>query len=123
MFPGQNPFTTPKPERLLERIIHIATNPGDTVLDVFAGSGTTAAVAHKMGRRWVTCELVEDTFNRFTRPRLEKVVRGEDLGGITVTKGERVDASADGLPEGLTCLLYTSPSPRDATLSRMPSSA
>lgn len=101
LFPGQTPFATPKPERLLERIIHIATNPGDIVLDVFAGSGTTAAVAHKMGRRWVTCELVEDTFNRFTRPRLEKVVRGEDLGGITVTKGERVDASADGLPEGL----------------------
>lgn len=102
LFPGQNPFATPKPERLLERIIHIATDPGDIVLDVFAGSGTTAAVAQKMGRRWVTCELVEDTFDRFTRPRLEKVVRGEDLGGITVTKGERVDASADGLPEGLT---------------------
>lgn len=101
LFPDQNPFATPKPERLLERIIHIATNPGDIVLDCFAGSGTTAAVAHKMGRRWVTCELNEDTFNRFTRPRLEKVVRGEDLGGITVTKGERVDASADGLPEGL----------------------
>ena len=101
LFPGTTAFATPKPERLLERIIHIATNPGDIVLDVFAGSGTTAAVAHKMGRRWVTCELVEDTFNRFTRPRLEKVVRGEDLGGITVTKGERVDASADGLPEGL----------------------
>ena len=101
LFPGTAAFATPKPERLLERIIHIATNPGDIVLDVFAGSGTTAAVAHKMGRRWVTCELVEDTFNRFTRPRLEKVVRGEDLGGITVTKGERVDASADGLPEGL----------------------
>lgn len=101
LFPGQNPFATPKPERLLERIIHIATNPGDIVLDCFAGSGTTAAVAQKMGRRWVTCELNEDTFNRFTRSRLEKVVRGEDLGGITVTKGERVDASADGLPEGL----------------------
>lgn len=102
LFPGTTAFATPKPERLLERIIHIATNPGDIVVDVFAGSGTTAAVAHKMGRRWVTCELNEDTFNRFTRPRLEKVVRGEDLGGITVTKGERVDASADGLPEGLT---------------------
>lgn len=49
----------------------------------------------------MTCELNEDTFNRFTRSRLEKVVRGEDLGGITVTKGKRVDASADGLPEGL----------------------
>ena len=102
LFPGQNPFSTPKPERLLERIIHIATDPGDIVLDVFAGSGTTAAVAQKMGRRWVTCELVEDTFDRFTRPRLEKVVRGEDQGGVTVTKGGRVDASADGLPEGLT---------------------
>lgn len=102
LFPGTAAFATPKPERLLERIIHIATDPGDIVLDVFAGSGTTAAVAQKMGRCWVTCELVEDTFTRFTRPRLEKVVRGEDQGGITVTKGERVDASADGLPEGLT---------------------
>ncbi|MDK4233635.1 site-specific DNA-methyltransferase [Corynebacterium accolens] len=101
LFPGTAAFSTPKPERLLERIIHIATDPGDIVLDVFAGSGTTAAVAHKMGRRWVTCELVEDTFNRFTGPRLEKVVRGEDMGGITVTKGERVDATETGLPEGL----------------------
>lgn len=94
-------FSTPKPERLLERIIHIATNPGDLVLDIFGGSGTTAAVAHKMGRRWVTCELVEDTIGRFTRPRLEKVVRGEDLGGITLTKGERVDPTERGLPEGI----------------------
>lgn len=102
LFPGQNPFSTPKPERLLERIIHIATNPGDVVLDVFAGSGTTAAVAQKMGRRWVTCELVKDTFNRFTRPRLEKVINNEDQGGITVQKEERADATEDGLPEGLT---------------------
>lgn len=101
LFPGQNPFTTPKPERLLERVIHIATNPGDVVLDVFAGSGTTAAVAQKMGRRWVTCELVEDTFTRFTRPRLEKVVNGEDQGGISIQKPERVDATDEGLPEGL----------------------
>ncbi|MDK7083168.1 site-specific DNA-methyltransferase [Pseudoglutamicibacter cumminsii] len=101
LFPGQNPFSTPKPERLLERIIHIATDPGDVVLDVFAGSGTTAAVAQKMGRRWVTCELVEDTFNRFTRPRLEKVIRDQDSGGITRTKGERVDATEDGLPDGV----------------------
>ena len=102
LFPGQNPFSTPKPERLLERIIHIATNPGDIVLDCFGGSGTTAAVAQKMSRRWVTCELVEDTFNRFTRPRLEKVVNGEDQGGITLQKEERADATEDGLPEGLT---------------------
>ena len=101
LFPGQNPFTTPKPEHLLERIIHIATNPGDIVLDVFAGSGTTAAVAQKMGRRWGTCELVEDTFNRFTRPRLEKVVNNEDQGGITIQKPERIDATEEGLPVGL----------------------
>lgn len=101
LFPEKSAFATPKPERLLERVIHIATNPGDLVLDVFAGSGTTAAVAHKMGRRWVTCELIEDTVALFTRPRLEKVVRGEDPGGITLTKGERIDATAEGLPEGL----------------------
>ena len=102
LFVGTTPFATPKPERLLERIIHIATNPGEVVLDVFAGSGTTAAVAQKMGRRWVTCELVEDTFNRFTRPRLEKVINNEDKGGITVQKEKRTDATEDGLPEDLT---------------------
>ncbi|KHO28509.1 site-specific DNA-methyltransferase [Corynebacterium minutissimum] len=101
LIPEESPFSTPKPERLLERIIHIATNPGDIVLDVFAGSGTTAAVAQKMGRRWVSCELVEDTFNRFTRPRLEKVINGEDQGGISIQKQERVDATEEGLPEGL----------------------
>lgn len=102
LFPGVTPFSTPKPERLLERIIHIATNPGDIVLDVFAGSGTTAAVAHKMGRRWVTAELLSDTVEKFTLPRLTKVVRGEDPGGITVTEGERVDATDDGIPGDLT---------------------
>jgi adenine-specific DNA-methyltransferase len=76
-------FDTPKPERLLERIIHIATNPGDIVLDVFAGSGTTAAVAHKMGRRWITCELSPATVESFTLPRLKKVINGEDSGGIS----------------------------------------
>ena len=99
---NSNPFSTPKPERLLERIIHIGSSPGDIVLDVFAGSGTTAAVAQKMGRRWVTCELREDTFNTFTRPRLEKVVHDQDPGGITRTKGERVAADGVELPEGLT---------------------
>ena len=101
LFPGESPFSTPKPERLLERVIRLASNPGDVVLDVFAGSGTTAAVAQKMGRRWVTCELVEDTFNRFTRPRLEKVVNNEDQGGISIQKPERVDATEEGLPDGL----------------------
>lgn len=101
LFPGFQPFSTPKPERLLERIIHIASNPGDIVLDCFAGSGTTAAVAQKMGRRWVTCELLESTFNTFTRPRLEKVVNDQDPGGVTRTKGERVAVDDVELPEGM----------------------
>lgn len=101
LLPSIVPFSTPKPERLLERIIHIGSNPGDIILDVFAGSATTAAVAHKMGRRWVTCELLESTFTTFTQPRLEKVVNDDDSGGITRTKGERVDATEDGLPDGV----------------------
>ncbi len=101
LFPGSTPFSTPKPERLLERIIHIGSNPGDIVMDIFAGSGTTAAVAQKMGRRWVTCELLDSTFKTFTRPRLEKVVRGQDPGGVTCTKGERVAADGTELPEGI----------------------
>lgn len=85
LFSGIDPFATPKPERLMERIIHIGSNPADIVLDCFAGSGTTAAVAHKMGRRWVTCELSRETLDTFTAPRLKKVVSGEDPGGITKT--------------------------------------
>ncbi len=85
--PAREVFSTPKPERLLERVIHIASNPGDIIVDVFAGSGTTAAVAHKMGRRWVTAELSENTADAFTAPRLTKVVNGEDPGGITASAG------------------------------------
>ena len=81
--PARQPFSTPKPERLLERVIHIASNPGDLVLDPFAGSGTTAAVAHKMGRRWATIELSPDTVDTFVKPRLSKVVEGDDAGGVT----------------------------------------
>ncbi len=99
LFPGQSAFDTPKPERLLSRIIQVATQPGDLVLDCFGGSGTTAAVAHKMGRRWVTVELLQSTVEKFIQPRLNKVVRGEDTGGITIQK-ERVDVA--GLPEGMT---------------------
>ncbi|NKY88167.1 site-specific DNA-methyltransferase [Nocardia veterana] len=83
LFPSGTPFSTPKPERLMQRIIHVATNPGDLVLDCFAGSGTTAAVAHKMGRRWIASELSSDTVNVFTQPRLQKVTSGEDNGGIS----------------------------------------
>ncbi|WP_143034812.1 site-specific DNA-methyltransferase [Glycomyces sambucus] len=83
----QDSFSTPKPERLLERIIHISSDPADIVLDCFAGSGSTAAVAHKMGRRWVTAEVSPETVETFTRPRLELVVKGEDQGGITKAVG------------------------------------
>ncbi|QQM24363.1 site-specific DNA-methyltransferase [Rhodococcus sp. P-2] len=83
LFPDVSVFDTPKPEELLERIIHIATKPGELVLDLFAGSGTTAAVAHKMGRRWITVERNTQTVLDFTFPRLQRVVQGSDLGGIT----------------------------------------
>ncbi|MBF6593581.1 MAG: site-specific DNA-methyltransferase [Thermaceae bacterium] len=82
IFNPDNPFATPKPERLLERIIHIATNPGDLVLDSFAGSGTTGAVAHKMGRRWVMVELQQTAYTHIV-PRLRKVIDGSDQGGIS----------------------------------------
>lgn len=75
-------FSTPKPERLLERIIFLATNEGDLVLDSFAGSGTTGAVAHKMGRRWIMVELGEHCHTHII-PRLQKVIDGEDQGGIS----------------------------------------
>jgi adenine-specific DNA-methyltransferase len=74
-------FETPKPEALMQRIIHIATNPNDLVLDSFLGSGTTAAVAHKMGRRWIGIEMGEHAATHCL-PRLQKVVDGEQ-GGIS----------------------------------------
>jgi adenine-specific DNA-methyltransferase len=76
------PFETPKPEGLLQRIIYISTDPGDLVLDSFAGSGTTGAVAHKMGRRWIQIELGEHCHTHII-PRLQKVIDGADKGGIT----------------------------------------
>jgi len=85
LFPNEKTselFKTPKPERLIQRILHIATNPGDLVLDSFLGSGTTAAVAHKMGRRWIGIELGEHCHTHCI-PRLKKVIDGEDPGGIT----------------------------------------
>ncbi len=87
LFPAEVPFDTPKPERLMERIVHIATDPGELVLDCFLGSGTTAAVAHKMGRRWVGIEWDPNTLATFALPRLTKVVRGDDPGGITEAAG------------------------------------
>ncbi|RVB68987.1 site-specific DNA-methyltransferase, partial [Mesorhizobium sp. M7A.F.Ca.CA.002.04.1.1] len=79
-------FATPKPERLLQRILHIATSPGDLVLDSFAGSGTTGAVAHKMGRRWIMVELGNHAVTHIV-PRLRKVIDGDDPGGITAATG------------------------------------
>lgn len=101
LFDSGDIFATPKPERLLERIIHIASNPGDIVLDCFAGSATTAAVAQKMGRRWVTCELLESNYSTYDVPRLTKVVNDQDPGGITQTKPERVAADGVELPDGV----------------------
>jgi adenine-specific DNA-methyltransferase len=80
---GGTSFATPKPEALLARIIALATDERDVVLDCFVGSGTTAAVAHKMNRHWVAIEREPDTLTTFTIPRLNKVVEGADPGGIT----------------------------------------
>lgn len=84
LFPqdGDNLFDTPKPEPLIERILEISSKKGDLVLDSFLGSGTTAAVAHKMGRRWIGIELGEHCDTHCV-PRLKKVIDGEDAGGIT----------------------------------------
>jgi adenine-specific DNA-methyltransferase len=86
IFGKTDTFDTPKPERLIQRIVQIATNPGDIVLDSFAGSGTTGAVAHKMGRRWIMVELGEHCHTHII-PRLKKVIDGEDQGGITKVVG------------------------------------
>ena len=85
-FNDKDIFATPKPERLIHRIVHIATNPGDWVLDSFAGSGTTGAVAHKMGRRWIMVEL-GDHCHTHVIPRLKKVIDGDDPGGVTEAVG------------------------------------
>lgn len=82
LLPSIEPFATPKPEQLLQRIFLISTSPGDWVLDSFAGSGTTGAVAQKMQRRWIMVEL-EESCHTHIIPRLKKVVDGEDPGGIT----------------------------------------
>jgi len=76
-----NPFPTPKPERLIQRILTLATNPGDLVLDCFLGSGTTAAVAHKMQRSWIGIEFGRHIYSN-CYPRIKAVVDGEQ-GGIS----------------------------------------
>ncbi len=86
LLPDVEPFATPKPEGLVQRIIHISTNPGDLVLDSFAGSGTTGAVAHKMKRRWILIENGEHCHTHIV-PRLRKVIDGTDAGGVTAATG------------------------------------
>lgn len=75
-------FDTPKPERLIERVLTLGSNEGDLILDSFLGSGTTAAVAHKMGRKWIGIELGDHCYTH-CEPRLQKVVDGTDQGGIS----------------------------------------
>lgn len=86
-----NEFSTPKPEALIERIFQLASDPGDLVLDSFAGSGTTGAVAHKMGRRWIMVEIGDHADIHIIQ-RLQKVIDGSDHGGIS----EAVDWQGGG---------------------------
>lgn len=82
-FNKESVFATPKPERLIERVLTLGSNPGDIVLDSFLGSGTTAAVAHKMNRRYIGIELGEHCYTHCL-PRLKAVIDGEQ-GGISKT--------------------------------------
>ncbi len=86
IYAGEKTFDTPKPEKIIQRVLEIATVEGDLVLDSFGGSGTTGAVAHKMGRRWIMVELGEHCHTHII-PRLKKVIDGEDAGGITESVG------------------------------------
>lgn len=86
MFDEQEVFETPKPEELINRIVQIASNSGDIILDSFLGSGTAAAVAHKMNRKWIGIELGEHCHTHCI-PRLQKVCDGTDQGGISEAVG------------------------------------
>lgn len=81
-FGFESVFDTPKPERLIERVLTLGSNPGDLVLDSFLGSGTTAAVAQKMGRRYIGVELGQHAYTHCV-PRLKMVTDGTDQGGIS----------------------------------------
>lgn len=86
VFNSESVFSTPKPERLVERVLTLGSNPGDLVLDSFLGSGTTAAVAHKMGRKYIGIEMGNHAYTH-CKMRLDKVIAGEDKGGITESAG------------------------------------
>ena len=85
-FNAEEVFATPKPERLVERILTLGTDPGDLVLDSFLGSGTTAAVAHKMGRRYIGIEMGKHAYTH-CKVRLDRIIAGTDQGGITKEAG------------------------------------
>ncbi len=97
IFEGEKTFDTPKPEKIIQRVLEIATADGDLVLDSFAGSGTTGAVAHKMGRRWIMVELGEHIHTHII-PRLRKVVDGEDTGGATKARAGKAAADSVTTP-------------------------
>ncbi len=82
IFAGEKTFDTPKPEKIIQRVLEIATVAGDLVLDSFAGSGTTGAVAHKMSRRWIMVELGDHCTTHIV-PRLQSLIDGGDQGGIS----------------------------------------
>lgn len=82
IFNPESVFATPKPERLVERVLTLGSAPGDLVLDSFLGSGTTAAVAQKMGRRWIGVEMGNHAYTH-CKVRMDKVIAGQDPGGIT----------------------------------------
>lgn len=88
LFGSKKSFPYPKPELLIQKILELGSNPGDLVLDSFLGSGTTAAVAHKMGRKYIGIELGNHAYTH-CYPRLKKVTDGEDQGGITTAQNWR----------------------------------
>lgn len=95
LFPNLTPFETPKPEELTARILGIASRPGDLVVDCYAGSGTTAAVSHKLGRQWLAIEREPRTFREFTLPRLRLVDAGMDAAGVKAADGHALGQGFD----------------------------
>ena len=95
---GSEVFKTPKPERLLHRILHIASNENDIILDFCAGSGVTAAVAHKVNRQWITIEQM-DYMETITMERLKKVVGKKVKAGEKLT--EEIDYDTGGISESV----------------------
>jgi len=88
LFGTTNAFDYPKPEQLIHLLLNAVTEEGDWVLDAFAGSGTTGAVAHKMNRRWMMIEQGSHCRTHIL-PRMQKVIHGQDTGGVSEVTGWR----------------------------------